>query len=82
MHFFPIVELWMSIDNHLILTVKVAMNLALVPSALTTLSSIGLLHAPQMGIPALSWHLKHINSPFFSRASAASSHEQEAQLKW
>ena len=32
------------------------------PSAVTTRSSIGLLQAPHMGIPILSWHRRQYNS--------------------
>lgn len=43
------------------------------PMALTTRPSMGLLHAPQIGTPILSWQGKQKSSPFSSLASAVNS---------
>lgn len=43
------------------------------PMALTTRPSMGLLQAPQIGTPILSWHGRQYSSPFSSRASAVNS---------
>lgn len=43
------------------------------PMALTTRPSMGLLQAPQIGTPSLSWHGRQYSSPLSSLASAVSS---------
>ena len=43
------------------------------PIALTILSSMGLLQAPQIGMPCLSWQGRQNNSPLNSRASDVNS---------
>ena len=50
--------------------------------ARTTRPSIGLRHAPQIGISDLSWHLLHRSFPRYSWLSPVSSLPHESQLKW
>lgn len=52
------------------------------PRALTTRPSMGLRHAPQMGIPILSWQGRQYSSPFSSRASAVNSFLKTQMCPW